>query len=309
MKNILKIKALTGVCLLLSMIVFFMPIARFGEISISLWDMVNMSSDITELMDTFELTSELIADEIQSYFVFCIVLLLLPVIICLLLFVIPNKLGFIVSIAGTLINNVMAYIVYDKIGSTISLLKEAISFFDMDMEISTVKGTIALWCVLSVFIFAASVLGLLIGEIGTKPISRFKPMKAILPEEIASSPLKPTDSEVPHFVSEMAQPFYGGLKGESGIFKDKVRLFQQEEALLVGTDGEHCHIWINSSAKGIRYGVLSYDERMKEYHVKPLCTKGIFLQSGQPLGKDRTYCLPRGTKILIDNQNHVFTLV
>ncbi len=338
-------KIAVGALLIISMAAFLMPIAKFGNISISMMDMMNMSSDVTDLMDEFGEVAEMIGNEVNSYFVFCLVLFVLPVLECILLFTIKNKMGFIASIAGILLNNAMAYIFYDKISETISLIKEAISFLSMVMEIETAGGTVIFWCILYALILVLSLFGLLEGEFSRKPPMDYMPIRDILAEEIPSASSRPRPSasasaihHKPHPAASTAtngsfkpegsedqalqqtviqpmdrqsaagQPFFGGIIGESGIYKGKARMLKKGETLVAGMKRDACDIWVNVEGKKSDCCELSYDAVLKEYHVKPLCQVAVFLESGQPLGKDRLYCLPRGMGILIGDQSNRFTL-
>ena len=53
-------------------------------------------------------------------------------------------------------------------------------------------------------------------------------------------------------------------------------------------------------------GNIYYVSQYEEYCIQPLQTMTIFLTSGQPLGKNRFYYLPRGTEIYIKDQTNKF---
>ncbi|MCI8646197.1 MAG: hypothetical protein HFE76_05200 [Firmicutes bacterium] len=335
MNRILKIKIGTGVLLLLTMFTFVFPIVQFSDISISLLDMVGTSSDIKELMDEFGTSSELISGEMNSYFIFGLILFVLPAIECILLFVIKGKIAFTVGLAGTLVNNVLGFIFYDKISSTISLINKAISFLSMGMEIERVGGTVAYWCILHLLIVAISLFGFLKGEQVFNTKSNFRPMSQILPEEIgaavrrspelvggeAKRQITLKETAIPRYKNQensypappadelSVQPFFGGLAGSSGMFKGKIRLLDKDEQLVIGIDEQICDVVLEYSLDGAGYCSIHYDTIMKEYQLKPLCTESVFLKSGQPLGKDRIYCLPRGTVIMFKDKKSIFQLV
>ncbi len=305
------IKLSVAAALFLSMIAFVMPIVVFGDIRISVLDIIfRLSSEVTELADLFGMVSDLIQEEIRAYFVFCIFLVLFPVIHGILLFIIRNKLAFLVSLAGVLMNSVMGYIFYDKISDTVSLIREAVSFLDMDMDITMKAGTVIYWCIMYIFVLLLSVLGLLEGELSRIQPPHYQPISEILSEEIPSAVHMPqTAQEAVFELQPVKQSFYGGLRGCSGIYRDKIRPLQQGEALFIGSDSDSCDVWLLGEKEDKSYCRISYDETYKEYHVVPLYRTAVFLESGQPLGKDRTYCLPRGMTIFIKDKKHTFILV
>ena len=328
MNRLLTLKIIAGAALILSMLAFILPIVAFDEIRISMSDLLSMSSDITELMEEFGASSELIREEMNSYFLFWIILFALPVLECLLMFVIKGKTAFIVGIAGTLVNNVMFFIFYDKISGTISLINEAISFWSMDMQIEIKTGTIVLWCACYGIAAAVSVFALLRGDVPKRMQGDFRPIREILPEEIPAAPRVPYEPSFREPSSrQLAEPdglsrhsfpsapgsrpepeFYGGIIGHSGIYKGKVRLFSRQEILLIGTNDRTDDILLNTVFDGITYCEVFYDEADGEYYLRPRRAKGVFLKSGQPLGKGRVYCLPRGTVITIRDSHNEFEL-
>lgn len=324
----MNIKIAECVLFILSIAAFLMPVVHFDELHISLFDIVGMSSDITDLMDKFGMSSELIRDEINSYFVVCIFLIILPVIESILLLIINGKLAFVVSIAGSMINTVMAYIFYDKIGNTVSLINDAVSFLGMEMKIKMATGTAAFWIICTVLILGLSVFGLVRGEFRKSPYKNFQSMREILPEEIPPTPESPAHSihskprihpasPKPEYMetscqekspAQAARKFYGGLIGKNNIFDGKVRLFDLQEQVVVGTNQYSCDILLNAELDGKEYCSISFDAALGEYRVTPCCKNGVFLQSGQPLGKDRIYCLPRGMVLIIQDEQHKFRL-
>lgn len=329
MNRLKLMKIIGGAALIFSMLAFVLPLVKFDEISISMLDLLNMSADVTDLMEEFGASSELINGEMSSYFVFCIILFVLPVLECLLLFVIRGKNAFFAGLAGVLVNNVLFFIFFDKIHATISLINEAISFWGMDMGIRTMTGTIVLWVLGYVITACACIFGLLAGEPQTKRSGDFRSIRDILPEEIPAAahgprqdlltpqnpqPQNPRPQSRAGTGSGIApappsrKEFYGGLIGRSGIYKGKIRLLSGQEVLRIGTDEKTNDVLLNMVFDGITYCELFYDEQEKEYYLRPQRARGVFLQSGQPLGKDRLYCLPRGTVFTVRDKNNEFEL-
>lgn len=312
MEQVKKLKIGVVILLLLSILAFIFPIVKFSDINISIVDMISMSSDITQLMDEFGASSQLVSDEINSYFIIGIVMFLLPIVESILLLAIQGKLAFVIGLAGTCANNVMGFIVYDKISDMISFLKEAVAFFSMDMQIETLKGTVGFWCILYIGVIVISLAGLLKDEFHKNTSGSYSEITGeIFPEEIRNIPgdQNSNGSDIPAPECPLEnRPFYGGIIGNTGIYKNKVRLLKKEETLVMGTDREQCNILLGTGDADIRCCRISYDESEKEYHVKPFMKNCIFLKSGQPLGKDRVYCIPRGTVIFIENENNSFQL-
>lgn len=336
MNDILKEKLIAGALLILSIATFFMPIVRFDDISISIFDMARVSSDITDLMDEFGAASELIGEGMDSYFVFSVLLLVLPIVECIVLFMIKGRLSFVAGIAGTMVNNVIAYMFLDQLNELISLVNKAISFFSMSMKIEIVGSTKLVWLILYLLILGVSILGLLQRKLsplmasaqGKRANRGLKTMKdMILPEEIGTPASMPQRQLRPHassqasalseeartesvamFHQQTEQAFWGGLIGKTGLYKGKARLFEPNETVLIGTDQYSCDILLNAAFDDKQDCVLCYDRKHNEYQLTPVGSKDVFLECGQPLGAGRVYCLPRGTVLMIRDESNMFQL-
>lgn len=100
--------------------------------------------------------------------------------------------------------------------------------------------------------------------------------------------------------------FYGAITGLTGRFLGKAYPMIAGETVSIGsTDGDDIRISAKAEQSLCQ---ISYDEELQEYHVLPTERMAVFLQSGQPLGKCRKYCLPRGTRITVLDRSHRFEL-
>lgn len=99
--------------------------------------------------------------------------------------------------------------------------------------------------------------------------------------------------------------FYGAIIGESGSFRDQAYPLVRGEKVVFGRD-----IPVAGADAGVAedWCAVSYDEAGEEYRLEPCQSGAVYLGSGQPLGKGRTYCVPRGTQIRILNADNRFTL-
>lgn len=85
----------------------------------------------------------------------------------------------------------------------------------------------------------------------------------------------------------------------------KVLVLKDRKEVYITNDNE---INICRSQQGLVLGNIYYVSQYEEYCIQPLQTMTIFLTSGQPLGKNRFYYLPRGTEIYIKDQTNKFKL-
>lgn len=102
--------------------------------------------------------------------------------------------------------------------------------------------------------------------------------------------------------------FYGAIIGEKGPLRGKAFPMVRGERIAFG-DAAACEsIRVEDGAPGQAYCEVVYDDAGEEYRIVPRESAAVYLGSGQPLGKGRTYCVPRGTQILILNAKNRFTL-
>lgn len=101
--------------------------------------------------------------------------------------------------------------------------------------------------------------------------------------------------------------FYGALICIQGYFSGKIFIMREGEKVTLGSDGKS-DIFIIEATETRSCCVICYDDKGSEYIVQPLHTKTVFMDSGQPLGKNRKYCIPRGMVIYIDNKENRFRL-
>ncbi len=95
--------------------------------------------------------------------------------------------------------------------------------------------------------------------------------------------------------------FYGALICECGIYKGNVLMLMPNEIISVFVD-ENGNIKSDNAEMHKKYCMISYDKKYEEYLVQPREKCVVFLNSGQPLGKERTYCIPRGMRLILGNK-------
>ena len=104
-------------------------------------------------------------------------------------------------------------------------------------------------------------------------------------------------------MSHNTTDFHGGIIGKSGKYQGYgYPLRRKEQVFFQRIRGQ-----VEISKAESRHSVASvfYVPEYDEYCFEPFYPLTCFLPSGQPLGKERTYYLPRGTEIYIfDKSNH-----
>ena len=101
------------------------------------------------------------------------------------------------------------------------------------------------------------------------------------------------------------QKFEGAVTGKEGSYKDRTLLLENRCEVFFHIEGEQ--IYVDQTPEGAEAGIW-YIEQREEYAVQPAKTSTVYLKSGQPLGKNRIYYLPRGMQIWIASRKNSFLL-
>lgn len=101
---------------------------------------------------------------------------------------------------------------------------------------------------------------------------------------------------------EIITTFCGAIVCESGSYRGHALMMKLDEKIAIGVD-QKGDIEIDDARMCKKCCEISYDKEYKEYLVEPNDKNTIFLMSGQPLGKGRTYFIPRGMQLKIGNGN------
>lgn len=105
--------------------------------------------------------------------------------------------------------------------------------------------------------------------------------------------------------------FHGAVLGENSRFLGKAYPLKYEEESYFVADGPD--ISMSDLEGDTAVAAVYYAEEYAEYCIRPLRRMSVFLESGQPLGKDRIYYIPRGMRIQVwngypDGVGNIYTL-
>lgn len=116
-----------------------------------------------------------------------------------------------------------------------------------------------------------------------------------------------TTGSLKNTAGNAVEAFHGAVICERGAYKDRAIMMEEKEKFIIGT-GEDGSIETDSARIHKMICVISYDDKQEEYLVEPRERCSVFLASGQPLGRDRLYCIPRGMRLVINNEEKVIRL-
>ena len=100
--------------------------------------------------------------------------------------------------------------------------------------------------------------------------------------------------------------FAGAIIGEKGIYAGKIYPLIDKKEIFFCMDNKQ--ILSNPYEDEENLAGIYFIGEYNEYCVEPYKKNFVFLESGQPLGKDRQYFLPRGTGLYLKDKNNEFTL-
>ena len=112
-------------------------------------------------------------------------------------------------------------------------------------------------------------------------------------------------------------PFYGAIKSAEEMFRGKVYMMEElMPVYIVRSSSSTFLMEYNSVTESIRnhsldeiFAEIYYVPQYEEYAVRAANSLKVFLGSGQPLGKEKLYYLPRNTQLYCNNKNQMFSLV
>lgn len=183
---------------------------------------------------------------------------------------------------------------YINLYKVISSMDEIYSYFSEKMQIGINYLTFFLWIGCYVLVIVLAILGL-----------RYTEEKMIRKEDDIYENKR--DSEIRRTKQQnQTVDFHGVILGKKGIYQGMAYLLQEKRKVYVKNDNE----LLEFSAFEERDAVMEfyYISEYQEYCVEVNEKKTVFLMSGQPLGTNKKYYLPRGTEIYIKDDMNIFEL-
>jgi len=207
-------------------------------------------------------------------------------------------------------NTIIAFLLLLKISNVLKAVNSALSLLGTATKLSFVPTI--LWIVIYGMILFLSVGLLLTPKIIpqkrnlTFQNDTYSMTHNTYPMAHDTYPMAPVNN-----VSDMnhnAIDFHGSIIGRSGTYNQKVFLLEKEKTAIFGSDERNCDVVIQDIEIQAKQCAVLYDEFYQEYRLLTEYKNSVFLKSGQPLGSNRTYSLPRGTVLYINNPKHIFEL-
>ena len=217
---------------------------------------------------------------------------------CVLTLILRGKWWILTSGLGVLVNATIKIIVTGRIHQISDYMNELAGLFGGGGQDLCYANTMSLtiWILIHVAIVGLIIWQVISGRKQDTRQSTFQKEQGLLIDE----PFKKGREIV------VEKAFYGAIVGLTGAYREKAYPMLMGERVYAGQN-EAEELQFNESRSGA-VCEISYDEEHQEYHVVPLAMRSVYLRSGQPLGENRIYCLPRGTEIMIGSVSNRFQL-
>lgn len=301
-----KLKYVVGILLACSLGIGFMPLIEISIIRLSVMDILKIGvgnyGDTELVREVLELFREYLRPGVVMVIVF-IMLILAGAFVTV---VIDESKAYVAALISAVVNNVLAVVLCVSVRGKIDEVENAFAFFGISSGIHFYTLTIILWVILYLIIVGLSVYGVMLlrGGGSKEPIimdDGWRSSKEDYLERIER--LERERKEV----RKEADGISGIIQKRSGSQVLKEYPLQEKQPVYFSRNATE--ILITESRQAETLAAVYYISEHGEYCVEPYERMSFFLISGQPLGKDRSYRLSRGTEVYIIDRHSTFVLV
>lgn len=227
---------------------------------------------------------------LEKYFVSALIVMILPIIEIAVILIAGRYYKLFFGCASVILNFIVGAILLHNILETIDQLR--------DLHLPTQLCPAPVIINVFMYLLAAMASGVMIWWFfrNERIANIFRPSEGVIIEDLRRR--RPPRAP---------QGFHGALICRNGEFRGGGLAMLLNETISFG-NADSDAVRVIGGERDVTYCTVSYDEARGEYRVRPAETRSVFLASGQPLGKDRIYCIPRGRMIIIKNQGNRFEL-
>ena len=300
------IKAILALCFLSVFGMFFMPLIEVSDAELSVFNILKISvqsgaSDSVEIINDLQ---TVIGTSMMQFIIMYGILVALVLIAVVLVTMLKGKTAYFSSIGMSLGINVYTSVTTLLLISKLKALMKSKLFYGTGITTPIVILTIAIWEMITILIILLSVLGLMFEKNSEPELKREElPIPAPIPN-IKSEPI-PFQETAPYqeqiYIPE-EEPVVEEPKEFAGMIKNtnqQVLVLDDKVEVYAVNNGD-----IERYEEGNILAKIYYISEYQEYCVEPLEMRTVLLKSGQPLGANRLYYLPRGTEISIKDAKY-----
>lgn len=294
-------KHIAGISILLTLEVVFLPILKLGEWNISLMGIIRkVFLEIDDIY--FDSVKEILKEYMWKYIGTLMILVLLTIATACVTWIMKTTVTYVMALCGQCCTLMWTILVLKTISDKFNTITNLVSYFGMGDIVKFKVLPLLIWGILHVVAFVIIVSELLSASMEDKKSLYSKEL--IIPTQVKE---KDIFNERKH-VGEVK--FYGAILGVKSPYIGKA--FMLEEKKYVYILQEDNKILVKKHLKSSSERCLAkvyYETKYGEYVVVPQKKGAIYLESGQPLGAERRYFLPRAMRIIVkDEVENIFEL-
>lgn len=315
------LKYILAICFVGMLGVAFLSIIEVSIYRLSIFDILKMTLNGNQNIEFLKELQKVMYQYMFKYlilFAIAVALILVATVLCIIQ---KEEHVYKMSIIYALVINFYSSCVVFACYRSIKTLDFSTDFFQTSPNISPCLITIFIWEMVTLLIILISIAGIEIKKTENVKIedeisdlfqddTQFFENQDII-EEDTSLELNIKDERKHYSELEEGQQYMED-NYQSDVFEGMILNTNEKVLILKDRKEEHIvdgdRIDICRNKQGIILGNIYYVSQYEEYCIQPLQTMTIFLESGQPLGKNRFYYLPRGTEIYIKDQLNKYKL-
>lgn len=294
------LKYVLAICFAGMLGIAFLPIVEISIYRLSVFDILKMTLNGSQSVEFLKELQKVMYQYMFKYLILFAIAAALILIATVLCFLQKEKHVYKRSIIYVLAINFYSSCVMFACYRSIKTLDFSTDFFQTSPDISPCLITIFIWEMVTLLIILISIVGIEIKKTENVEIedeisdlfqddTQFFENQDVI-EEDASLELNIKDERKHYSELEEGQQYMGN-NYQSDVFEGMI--LNTNEKILILKDRKEVHIVdgdridICRNKQGIILGNIYYVSQYEEYCIQPLQTMTIFLESGQPLGKNR----------------------
>ena len=293
------IKYILGISYFISLGLFFVPIIEISIFKISMFDIIKFGFGMNTTINFFDSINEALQNYFFPFSIAVIGLITIIIVVAVLSIVLKEKLLGFFSICSSIVINVYLFVLVFLLLSTGNDVGD--SLIGNFIEINYI--VIILWVIIYVFIMGMSIFQLLSQQqyqsLQSKPIT--KTVVQSKDDNINNEKIR--NNQVPKRIDNN---YFGVIIGTGIVFSNMAYTLDEKREVFFENKDESIEMSEVETDKTLVS--IYYIPEYEEYCIKAYQLLTIYLKSGQPLGKDRIYYLPRGTEIYILDKKYSFKL-
>lgn len=305
-------KYIAAISILLTLEVIFLPILKLGEWNISLIGIIRkVFFKVDDIY--FDSVKEILKEYMWKYIGTLIILVLLTIATAYVTWIMKTTVTYVMALCGQCCTLMWTILILKTISDKFNTITNLVSYFGMGDIVKFKVLQLLIWGILHIVAFVIIVSELL--SISTEDKKALHSKELLIPTHVKEKYIFNERKNSCEYENRYEMPrgeveFFGAILGVKSPYIGKA--FMLEERKYVYILQEDNKILVKKYLKSPNERCLAkvyYETKYGEYVVAPQKKGAICLESGQPLGAERRYFLPREMRIIVkDEVENIFEL-